>query len=86
MIRETKCRRCGKPIVMIKTIKHKTMPADAEPLWIRLGVMGSSFSGKTACWCGARRPEMPPMMTAPSWKYSDRTSPAAGRAASNNII
>lgn len=43
MIRETKCRRCGKPIVMIKTIKHKTMPADAEPLWIRLGVDGEQF-------------------------------------------
>lgn len=43
MIRETKCRRCGKSIIMIKTIKNKTMPADEEPVRIRLGVAREKF-------------------------------------------
>ena len=33
----TKCRACGKEIGFIKTKLYKTVPVDAEPVWIRPG-------------------------------------------------
>jgi len=41
--RETKCRSCDAPILFIKTKNGKTMPVNAEPVWIRKDAAGKTY-------------------------------------------
>lgn len=36
-MRTEKCRKCGREICFIKTRAFRTVPVDAEPVWVRPG-------------------------------------------------
>ena len=40
---ETTCRFCGRPILMIKTVKGKTMPVDRDPVRFVPDLNGSTY-------------------------------------------
>lgn len=42
----TKCRGCGADIFFIKTNHFKTVPVDAEPVWIRQETGGKAYFRK----------------------------------------
>lgn len=40
---EIKCRACGAPIFFIKSVNRKSIPVDAEPVWVRQEHGGDTY-------------------------------------------